>query len=339
MFRLVVPFTNVVANVVNDQLDHTPVGVYRAIKDKKMPSDRRATTLAKGAIGTALMGSLLMLAEEKDEDGLPFISGAGPRDASKRSQMYMRGWKPYSVRVGGVYHSYQYTPYGVALGIVGQYRDAIEFKNLSDGSATDRLYFAMMNSYQTIMSMSFLSGLADFFKEATTETSSKTASQKAKKLVVNKAGSAIPNFFKQLDRVFDPTVYDSNDIKSLIAKQIPVARQSLDKALNVWGEPVERQGNKFFTIPKPDHIDKFMMKSNVWIPAIGKSTQINGVVVTPEQRRKIIEYRGPKLKKYIRQNMKNWKRKDSKEIQGLITKKSNQLVHSAKKKISSKSRF
>jgi hypothetical protein len=299
-FRLVVPFTRIVANVLNQQVDYTPVGALRAYGISpsswfKMDRDSSAKDvrdrhrkLIKSVIGTTLMTGLYMMIKSYEDDEDPFldISGKGPADLTKKNQLYSQGWRPYSIKVGDKWISYQYTPLGVALSYVGNWIENERYEGLSKADFTTRTVFAMQSSASGVFDMSFLTGLSGLMSAMTSDADPEKQADKFLKTTGKITTSFIPNLFKQLDKIYDPTIYESKEITASILKEIPVVRHEigLKPKLNAFGQPVQKIGNRFYGQATDDPVWQFMAKHKVFAPGLSPSTKTeDGETMTADQ--------------------------------------------------------
>jgi len=300
-FKLIVPFTRIVANVLNQQLDYFPVvGYARAFgvspssifnmysQSKAKDVSDRNRKLIKATMGLMMMTGLYALAKMYDEDDEPFfeMSGKGPSDSNKISQLYSQGWKPYSIKIGKRWYGYQYTPAGAALSYVGNWLDNEKYEGLSEADMMTRSAFAIQYSAAGITDMSFLSGLSGFMGALSSASDPKKLADDLYKSTGRTMTSFVPNFFKQIDKAYDPTIYDTKTIEASIMSEIPILkRQSgLKPRINAFGQEVEKKGNRFSNKVTDDKAWLFMAKHNVFAPGAGSNTKnIEGVLMTDDE--------------------------------------------------------
>jgi hypothetical protein len=163
----VTPFINLPANVANDFMNWTPIGILRGrdaimggtkaieamykdvpqfqrlvekgrqlaekgekggISDREL-RDLSYEYLAKGAIGTIGMAALgAMTLANRNNPNPPFaVNGAGPADLAHRDELRAAGWQPYSIKIGDRYFDYQASPWKSMLGLVGGMADEIKY--------------------------------------------------------------------------------------------------------------------------------------------------------------------------------------------------------------------
>ena len=295
--RGVVPFVNVVANVVNDSINYTPWGFARAyaagrtgepsvtlslpfewaekLREGKSPMtpDAVVDLHAKAALGTAMFGSLMAmaLANLDDDDGENYqLYGSGPKDAAAKAALRETGWLPYSVRVNGTYVSFANTPLAIPLGALGHYLDAARYdKRFEQADAFNRLGVALWGGAHIITQQSFIDGLARLLgaleeRRGRIDTASDRAVEQAFRSV---SSVAVPNALRQLDRLNDPKIYDARGIEGALVAAIPFARRAGSPALNAFGEPITNEPWKRFASDAKPNIFRTLLSKGV-TPAI-----------------------------------------------------------------------
>lgn len=341
-FRMIVPFTRIVANVLNQQLDWTPYGYARAFGvnasswthgDKttgyKGDAEGRNRELIKATIGTALMVGIYALAKSYEDDEDPYfeVNGKGPSDFNKKNQLHEQGWKPYTIKIGDKYLSYQYSPLAVGLSFIGNWRDNEKYNDLSEKDFMTKAGFALKSTSSGIMDMSFLTGLSGFMDALSSSGDPEASAEKFLKSAGRTATSFIPNFFKQMDNIyFDNTVYDTKTIKGAILADIPFVRTYVGAKpkLNVLGENIEKHDNimrRFFSTKNPDEIWTTLADKKLWIPGAQPGTKkINGESMTDDEFYDYVKISGGYMRDWLEKNIDKIKDMDTETAQKVITK-------------------
>ncbi len=319
-FRLVVPFTRIVANVLNQQLDYTPYGFLRAAgvnlgrstsKPTKAKDIRdRNRKIIKAMMGTLLMTGIYSLFKSYEDDDDPYfdISGQGPSDYNKKNQLYSQGWRPYSIKIGGKWISYQYTPIGLALAYMGNWIDNEKYNNLSEQDLFTKSTFSLMTLGSSAMDMSFLTGLSGLMSAMTSDSKPENQADRLLKSFGKIGTSFIPNLFKQIDKVYDPTIYESDTIYASIMKEIPIVKRMSDlkPKLNAFGQPAEKVGNRFYGNVTDDHVWLFMGKHKLFATGLSDDTKnVYGEVMSDEEFYDYAKISGEIAYKYFSENMKD----------------------------------
>jgi len=274
--RFAVPVVRIVANLANESLNYfPPVGLtrvtlprFRADILERAGGDAEALhyATARAIVGTILFGSLAALAYQSvdDPDAAVEISGMGPANKNQREQLRSTGWKPNAIRIGNRWYSYQESHLSIPLAILGNATDAAKYKGLAEADTLNRVAYTSQMLLNTIFEQRMLSGVHDLLAMADDQGNGSELGN----FVARSGGSfVVPNAAKFIDQVFDPTVYEADDVKAAIYAQTPFARRLNRPALNALGEPIERPPFDRFTSPaKPDALMKVIAEKNAWIP-------------------------------------------------------------------------
>lgn len=274
--NLITPFTNIIANVVNESLNYTPVGALRARyngdqivgyeRAKLTPAqqaDLRAELYSKALVGTVLLSALALKAAGDLDDPDPdfAIYGTGPAAATDRMGLEAKGWLAHSFKIGGRYYSYANTPLAIPLawlgGISDRIRDARLFQNRRAQRTAESLTLmaasAAIGMGKVITEQSFMTGLMDL-AQTVSEPSPEASGRGALKQVVRTASSVVvPNAVRQVDKFFDPTQYEQRTAEGIVVNAIPFVRAAAGQpVLNALGLPVQAPLSKQFTSSQAD---------------------------------------------------------------------------------------
>lgn len=334
--KAIVPFTRIVANVANRGLNYTPWGYKRLFfgewGGKKFGSEPPTgeafrSQLVKATLGTTAMTTVALL----DASNKIQVTASGPADPDERKQLQNTGWKPYSVKIGDTWYSYQYTPFNIGFAMVGHYRDAVRYNKLNEKDAGTRLAYGMMKSGSTIFDMSFLSGISDFIETVQgTASSTKGAGRLFSRTV---SSVVVPNLVKQIDKLFDPTTYQGDTVTQGLIRETPVARSfALKPMLNVLGEPVKPSQNRFFTSDPKDPVWSFIVEKQAWVPVPSKTTKIGNRPIKPDEYYELIEKSGPQIRQFIQSNLGRLRGMSGEQAQKEIREESEKIRTSVKKR-------
>jgi hypothetical protein len=259
---LVVPFVNLPANVANEFLNWTPIGIWRgrdalpwrdpnrtaAVEDmyKDVPGfaklvesggvsdselrDMAYEYLAKGVIGTLGMAALgaITVANKDNPDAPLAVTGAGPSDAAHRDQLRATGWQPYALKVGNMYFQYQASPWKSALGLIGGLSDQIKYgkEDPAEGLFNAIVNVGLQDSLSTITDASFLQGLQAVMAMS---GHGREAAMNVNQFLSQEASSLAMIPFggtgtRQIYRAFEPQTFGANyrDVGEMILRNIPV---------------------------------------------------------------------------------------------------------------------
>ena len=294
--RFIVPFLRTPLNIVKFAGARTPIGRYmpsvRAEIQKGGASRDRA--LARMIMGSSIAGGVMTMAANKNEAGLPIITGHGPADATERERLYNQGWLPYSIDIGTMQGKKpQYMQYSRVepLGILfGMSADASDIWGQMDKKealkVAELITIATANNFTN---KTFLKGISDTVEAYTQPT------RYGEQWVKNMVGSfLVPTGAAQVARFQDPIFRDVNSITDAVRSRTPGYSQFLPARTNLWGEPIldaERLGPDLIytdlfsplksSAPERDTVESEMIKLE-YFPRPPKR-KINGVELEPEE--------------------------------------------------------
>jgi hypothetical protein len=335
LFNFIVPFTNIVANVANENLNYTPVGLLRRwsgrtsftnYNSKELTDQEKTDLTYKAIMGTTMMVSLAMyfLMGDDEDDEFIEITANGTGDYTKNYQLKETGWQPYSIKVGGVWISYQNTPLMAALSTIGFMKDKQKYKNqsLTDEGIAIQVVSAVQQLGKAIFDMTFLQGLNTFMQSLFDE---KGVNQDKLIGSLGRSTSAlvIPALynqsFKGAQNIFEiPSKNIRGTFIGPFVQNIPFARNMFYDQLNVLGEPVIPDTDKFISVSKDVKLFNLMADKGVFVtPPNEKKVKVeeNGKerFATKEEFYKYSKVRGEFIKDRLNKNydsLKNYSKKD-----------------------------
>ena len=187
--RIVVPFTNLLANVLNVALDYNPlIGIPRLLdaspsalvnsffgkdnptttvkgggawkRDLDEQIERRYELLTRMTVGLVAGTLAAVLLAGEDEEGFPLLTGQGPKDWRKNKK-WRETHKPFAIRILGTYVSYQNWPVSTVLAFFGNYFDIQRYG--SDKEKQQALVQAMAGYVPFVLNNAFISGVSSMF--------------------------------------------------------------------------------------------------------------------------------------------------------------------------------
>jgi len=271
--KLVVPFITTPTNIAKFAIERTPIGFLTAankIAKKQVTKEEISDELAKATVGTLLMAGTAMLASQG------FITGGGPKDKDKRYDLYRTGWKPYSVKIGDKYYSFaRLEPLGSILGMGADVGEMMADKDERTREAiAERMAFSLAKNVTSKTYLQGVSGLIDAIHEP-----ERYGEQWVQKL----AGTVVPSGVAGLARASDKELKEVDGIRDLYASRLPGLTQFVCPRRDLWGNPIEREGN-FWTLMfspvqisavKGDPIDKEIVRLDAKISGPKKSFDVN----------------------------------------------------------------
>jgi N12 class adenine-specific DNA methylase len=280
--NFVVPFTNVIANVFNSTIEYSPLGYAKAFNpsgESKVERDvTRNEAIIKATIGTAAMVSLFLLTnagDDDDEDAIR-VTANGTGDYKKNYVLKETGWQPYSVKIGGRWISYQYSPFFLPLMLVGNMNDYIKYRDSKkmDASIQNRLAWSMGKAMPQMFQSTFLQGLTDFTDYMMSDKNDLV--EDALKFGPKQLAGFIPNLYKQgfneIQEAFDIPEKDPRGFAGVLMQEIPVARNMLFDKVNVLGEQIVPDNDKFSSKIEQSPLFDLLVDKKAFLVSANKST-------------------------------------------------------------------
>ncbi len=273
---VVSPFMKIAGNILDEKLNWTPLGAYRAFKGSrtgelfgKPLTDQRAVgdLYAKAIMGTVATAALASLAN---------VSGNGPASPTAKKELMETGWRPHSIKIGDQWFDYLRTPVALPLAIWANYQDALKYQKLDLEDATGRASFALAATIDTILGQSYLDTVGRLF-EAAKNPNAKTGGQKLEEIAARTGSKfVVPNAVMDIDWLFDPKLYDKNGVRAMVMSQVPFVRRENKPVLNVLGDPIKSPiWDRDFSKMQPDPLWRTIAAKQAWIAPV-PSTVIIG---------------------------------------------------------------
>lgn len=287
----IIPFTNIIANVANESLNYSPIGLLGVVAGKsaliggkKLTDQQRVDLMTKALIGTSLAAAVYALATIPGDDDKPLIeiTANGFGDYRKNYDLQNSGWQPYSIRVGNKWYSYQYTPLILILSLVGNIKDYEKYRGekMTDNGLITKVSTAFGYTFKTLMDLSVLSSLNSFLSAAVDPRNEDRVSDLLKSAEKTAQSFVVPNAFtqgaKEIERVFDiPTKDVRNAWFGQTLQHVPVARDRYYDKINSLGEPVIPDTDKLISSKTDDRVWNLVYDKAI---AIGSPSQKTVVV-------------------------------------------------------------
>jgi hypothetical protein len=332
VWRFVVPFTNIVANVVNESLNYTPIGSIRALAGQYLGAgvygkpvawdwaDREtlADLHAKAAMGTLLFSTLFLMAAEllDDDDPVFAITGKGPTDKGKRDTLLEAGWQPNSVKIGPYYVSYLQTPGAVPLAAMGNMLDGLKYGHLEEASGLDRAAYAAKQMARSIMDQSFLDSVARLIGLIERPTEKRLAENMADWAARTASSFVAPNLVRQMDRIFDPKVYDDPGVAGALLGQMPFVRRAQAPALNGLGEQIERPWQRYVAPEGADQVWRELARLQVGL--YPREMVWRAQVLTDEEKYEVVRLSGPRIRRHLEGRLERIRRLPDEQGRALV---------------------
>lgn len=329
MLRFAVPFYRTPVNIFKYSFQHTPLAfASQNIRDNIAAGGlKRAEALSKIGLGTTIM----QMSSDMTLGG--HITGGGPTDMKQRRHLQSMGWKPYSLKIGDTYYSYDgLEPIATLVGMSADMAEILtnyESYDLSEQDQVDETTTAIITMVANqVVGKTFLRGVSDMI-EAITEPD-----RYGQRFLNNYAGSLIPSGIGTLARSLDPeSKMITNKLDALKAR-IPGISKDVPRRRNIWGESISLsvpttegmmgEVGSFMNIAinpiymskeRDSPADQFMLESGFPISMPAKRMTLDGVQVDlkefdehAEMYSRLVELRGQEITlfQYDDMNMKSY---------------------------------
>lgn len=187
ILKFIVPFTNVVSNVLDRQFDYLPgTSFWRATEsalssqvddimkkfDLSSEADRsaimgrlQAQQIGRAGMGVAVSISAMVAAKA----GL--ISGSGPSDYNEKIELERTGWRPDSIKIGDMWVPYDYLgPLGGIFSMAGNIYDKTTYDKAPNKDILALINKGFIGWMQSNLNRSFLKGVGDLLGALTDQT-------------------------------------------------------------------------------------------------------------------------------------------------------------------------
>jgi len=233
--RLIIPFVRTPTNILKFAAERTPFAVLlkeerqRYIDDFKSGDPARISRAnGKIIVGTLNAGIMIDVAYNNRD----FITGGGPTNEREKDALMATGWRPYSIKIGDTYYSYQkLDPIATILGISADIVETIH-KEGADFDETDAEHMAqglVLSLTRNFTNKSYLAGI-QLWADALGDPD-----RYVEKLGRNYAASFVPNVLSQMADYDTQAVKEARSIADAMKKKLGL-RGSLDTKRNILGE-------------------------------------------------------------------------------------------------------
>ncbi len=235
MLRLVLPFVRTPTNLLKYAFERTP-GVFLLKEERARLFDdlksgdtlRQSQAMGKMMTATAVAGVFVDTIYNNRE----YITGGGPKDPREKQALLATGWKPYSIKIGDTYYSYQrLDPLSTLLGVGADLVEiGVNEPRGFDESGLERFFLALTLSVtRNATNKSYLAGIQNF-----TDALSDPERYMAR-FGQNFTSSFVPNIISQMADADTQAVREVRSVGDAFAKKLGF-RSGLDKKRNLLGE-------------------------------------------------------------------------------------------------------
>jgi hypothetical protein len=248
--RIVAPFVRTNMNIVDFALERNPAlaALHPGVRDA-LASGGAARDMAIGklSMGAMAMGTFATLSAND------IVTGGGPANPETRKMLEATGWKPYSIKIGDKYVSYdRFDPLGGIMGMaadaaemMGQIQDPDQEQDLND-IVVAGIGLVLSNATPEFM----MENIPDYF-QVVSDLAEGKPSKTVNRFIANLGGSAIPfsSLLRSIRKEVDPVKRETRaeqesqqpvveEIFNRIKNTIPGLSSDLPPRRNIWGETV-----------------------------------------------------------------------------------------------------
>lgn len=249
---------------------------------------RIADTVGRTATAGILAGSIMYLASQRDEAGLPLITGSGPKSKEAKDVLKAAGWMPFSIKIPGLgYVSYQRAdPIGMLIGSFADLFDYGRYASDEEQPELERIGAAATLAVQhKLQDTSYIKGLIDIIDVVKGEKSFWDWSRDTL------ATATVPNFITQVGRSAssairgeDPVVREVRGMADALGNRMPGAEEGLPVARDILGDPIPRD-----TFLGPDVISPWRISPAGEDPVRTELAAVGSSLGPPSKRRHKID--------------------------------------------------
>jgi hypothetical protein len=247
-FKLILPFFRTPVNVAKYGIERTPLAIL------PLAPQLRANLLGKNgvlaaqqararlAMGTTIAGMAMAYAMDGS------ITGSGPADPGQKNVLRAQGWRPYSIKIGDTYYSYQRieplsTLFGAAADIVNLNKDAKIKGPLEEGYAAEKINQLIATATNNVTNKAWMQSLSSAI-EAYNDPDGK-----GQGFINLMAGSTVPGVFAFEARSQDPYARDVKTPTDAILNRIHGMSQTLPYKRDIYGKAIKTDKPSFFGSP------------------------------------------------------------------------------------------
>ena len=288
---IMMPFVRTPTNVLLRMVDYTPAGfagaVLKKIRNGQSVTDREfADAFGRSATGMTILAAGYALASQ----GL--YQGASPSGEAERSQMYLEGRQPTSVRLGDTWYQVsKLSPFAQLLGIGAAYFNAT-------GGVGNKTLQAGLQGIKSFSELPMIAGLSSA-SDAVSDPE-----RGGKKYVEQALGGLVPNVIKGVATGTSDVMRSRDTAMDSIIAGIPALNQGLPIRVDALGNPIPVNGvmttllNPFN--PKEVNKDPVVQEfARVGYNLNYVGDNIDKQKLIPEQQRAYQKLAGAKIREYI----------------------------------------
>lgn len=323
LLKVIIPFVDTVANVLDRQFDYIPVfselrlrdsvlrqQAERIVKENGLAASAteviikrlRDQQIGRAVLGTAVSAAAVSLAAAGR------ISGTGPTNVNERNQLQETGWRPNSIKIGDTWVPYaNLGPLAGIFSMAGNVYDKTHYDGAPNKDIVSLLGKGIVGWSQTQLNSSFLSGTADLLDVLKGGADPATY---LKRLGVGLI--PIPAAYTQTKDMLFRQQYETRGIQEQIALKLGLT-ENLQPKLNAFGQPMT--ADLIYGVTpvgaKKDPVYEFLISNDLIVakPAAGAQYSVPGqppktkTTLTPEEYTQYIRESGQEAYRLIKARM------------------------------------
>jgi hypothetical protein len=285
------PFVRTPTNVLLRMADYTPAGfagsVLKKIRNGASVTDREfADAFGRSATGMAVLAAGYALASK----GL--YQGASPSSEAERSQMYLEGRQPMSVKLGDTWYQIsKLSPFAQLIGIGAAYHDA-------SGGVSNKAFQAGLQGVKSFSELPMVSGLSSVFGAVN------DPERGGKKYIEQAIGGLSPNIVRGVATGTGDVMRSRDTIADSFIAGIPGFNQTLPVRVDALGNPIPTNDvpTTLFNPFNPKEVNKDPVVQE--LARVGYNLNYIGDTIDnkkliPEQERAYQKLAGAKIREYL----------------------------------------
>lgn len=247
--RFIVPFYKTPVNIAKFIVERTPVlseltksGVLRStILSSNQTKEQILEAVSKNLMGLGAMTSAAVALKWKEG----IITGAAPKDRVERENLEATGWKPYHIKLGGLYLNYRgIEPLASFLAGVADFAKFGE--DNTEANQDEKALKLMGSAVKNFFNQPFLQGLKDVF-----DFIENPEGFQGRARFAQLAASVVPSGVGVIARATNPIRRNPEGILEAMAARTPILQDRVRPKLTRWGEPIVNTSWFFGLLDEP----------------------------------------------------------------------------------------
>lgn len=238
ILRQLSPFVRTPANILKMGATMTP-GARHLVSDYKLMMASGDPELVAKATGMARMGDMVWIsAITLASNGM--ITGGGPQDPAKRKLWFDAGHRPYSLKIGGEFISYQrLDPLSLPLSIMADYTEITGTMEKKDAAIEEIVSTVGLAVGKTMLDRTYLQGWGELFELMGSVDNPERAAS-----IARRRGASFQPFSsltRQIAAEVDPVLREQHTLLAAFKAQVPGLSATLPPRRSwLTGEEIKR---------------------------------------------------------------------------------------------------